>query len=46
MESLPKPSQGWTKADRDKFFNTFGAVLDFCIPIRTVAKCPQTGDQE
>lgn len=33
LEELPDASDGWTKADRDKFYMTFGTVLDFCIPI-------------
>ncbi len=33
LESLPDASEGWAKADRDKFYMTFGTVLDFCIPI-------------
>ena len=31
--SLPSQEQGWTKGQRDKFLETFGAVLDFCFPI-------------
>lgn len=46
LESLPESSHGWTKADRDKFYTTFGTVLDFCIPIRTVAQMHETGSQE
>jgi hypothetical protein len=34
LESLPDPADGWTQADRNKFYTTFGTVLDFCIPIR------------
>jgi hypothetical protein len=33
LKSLPTNGQGWTQEQRDKFFETFGAVLDFCIPI-------------
>ncbi|MCH8863298.1 MAG: DUF5343 domain-containing protein [Proteobacteria bacterium] len=33
LASLPPEGQGWTQGQRDKFVNTFGAVLDFCIPI-------------
>lgn len=33
LDSLPDPEGGWTQDERNKFFNTFGTVLDFCIPI-------------
>lgn len=33
LASLPQ-SGGWTEAEREKFMTTFGAVLDFVIPIR------------
>ncbi len=33
LGSLPPDGQGWTQDDRDKFFETFGVVLDFCFPI-------------
>lgn len=46
LESLPDASVGWTKADRDKFYSTFGTVLDFCIPIRSAAQMHETGGQE
>jgi hypothetical protein len=34
MESLPNPMEGWTKASRDKFVQTFGIVLDYSIPVK------------
>lgn len=33
LQSLPANGKSWTQAQRDKFYKTFGAVLDFCIPI-------------
>lgn len=27
------PSRGWSKTDRDKFLQTFAAVVDFCYPL-------------
>lgn len=33
LQSLPANGQDWTQEARDKFYTTFGAVLDFCIPI-------------
>lgn len=33
LESLPDAEEGWTKDERDKFYSTFGTVLDFCIPV-------------
>lgn len=34
LASLPTDGGGWTKADRDRFVATFGAVLDFCFPVQ------------
>jgi hypothetical protein len=31
--SLPANGESWTKAERDRFVATFGAVLDFCFPV-------------
>lgn len=33
LESLPAEDEGWSQNERDKFYATFGAVLDFCFPI-------------
>jgi hypothetical protein len=33
LTSLPPGGSGWSKLRRDQFLMTFGAVLDFCIPI-------------
>lgn len=33
LQSLPPNGQSWTQEARDKFYTTFGAVLDFCVPI-------------
>ena len=33
LESLPDPEKGWTQERRDKFYKTFGTILDFCFPI-------------
>lgn len=33
LSSLPSDGEGWTQGQRDKFMETFGAVLDFCFPI-------------
>src|SRR5690606_35145856 len=33
LKSLPPSGQGWTQEMRDKFYETFGTVLDFCYPI-------------
>lgn len=38
LASLPGDGAGWTKADRDRFVATFGAVLDFCYPVITAAR--------
>jgi len=44
LVSLPDPSMGWIKADRDKFLVAFTAVLDFAIP--TVAAVRREPDIE
>jgi hypothetical protein len=46
LASLPDPDTGWTQADRNKFYTTFGTVLDFCIPIKTAAQMNENGGQE
>lgn len=33
LQSLPANGQSWTQDARDKFYKTFGAVLDFCFTI-------------
>ena len=33
LDSLPDPEEGWTLDERNKFYDTFGTVLDFCIPV-------------
>lgn len=34
LSSLPKNGESWSKADRDRFVQTFAAVLDFCFPVQ------------
>ena len=36
------PANGWTQADRKKFVDAFGVVLDICVPIREEDERPQT----
>jgi hypothetical protein len=44
LTKLP-PDQGeWTKAERDKFLTTFGAVLDFCFAVVEKPK-KEAGDE-
>lgn len=33
LQSLPANGRSWTQEERDKFYTTFGAVLDFCFTI-------------
>jgi hypothetical protein len=33
LTSLPSPDEGWSKAKRDRFVQTFAAVLDYCFPV-------------
>jgi hypothetical protein len=44
LESLPPEGEGWAKERRNKFYHTFGTVLDFCIPIIEQVITP--GDDE
>jgi hypothetical protein len=46
LQSLPSTSNGWTQEKRDSFYNTFGTVLDFCIPIVAAEKVGQNNDGE
>lgn len=34
LQSLPSKEEGWTQDKRNQFLTTFGAVIDFCIPVR------------
>ncbi len=34
LESLPNNGGSWSRSRRDKFVETFGAVLDFCYPVQ------------
>ncbi|MBA3678375.1 MAG: DUF5343 domain-containing protein [Sphingosinicella sp.] len=43
LASLPSQGAGWPKDQRDKFYATFGAVLDFCFPIME-ARTPKEND--
>lgn len=44
LASLPANGSGWTKAERDRFATTFGAVLDFCYPVRAAEPQKQAAD--
>jgi hypothetical protein len=48
LSSLPSSGISWTKAERDRFMVTFGAVLDFCYPVdnRPKRKAEQENDEE
>jgi len=48
VQSLPPVGEGWTKAERDKFVTTFGAVLDFVYPIveASAKQSPDPDDDE
>lgn len=34
LAALPPEGNGWSQEDRDRFYKTFGTLLDFCFPIR------------
>lgn len=38
LASLPTAGGSWTKADRDRFMMTFGAVIDFSFPVAPAGK--------
>lgn len=44
MASLPAIGQAWTKERREAFVATFGAVVDFCFPIREERLAPPGDD--
>lgn len=46
LQSIPSPQMGWTQETRDKFLTTFGAVLDFVIPIKSAAQINLATDEE
>jgi hypothetical protein len=46
LASIPTTDRGWTQAQRDKFYATFGTVLDFSIPIKTEQELNENGGQE
>jgi len=46
LTSLPGNGSGWSKATRDRFITTFGAVLDFCIPIVEETSNRETADAD
>lgn len=46
LASMPNEGQGWTQEDRDKFVNTFKAVLDFCFPIIEKTASGQEEDEQ
>jgi hypothetical protein len=33
IQSIPPAEIGWTQAERDKFYGTFGTLLDYAVPI-------------
>jgi len=43
MASLPTGGEGWTQATRDRFVESFKAVLDFCVPVVEPA---ESGEEE
>lgn len=47
LSSLPPEGQGWSQERRNKFVDTFGAVIDFCFPIvEQPAPDSDTSEQE
>ena len=46
LRSLPSEETGWSRAQRDKFHNAFGVMLDFCFPIVSEASAKtETADE-
>jgi hypothetical protein len=46
LAAIPLDGSGWTKAKRESFMATFGAVLDFTVPIREKEPEPPDGGDE
>lgn len=46
LASLPAVGDSWTKAERDRFVTTFGAVLDFCFPVAAGQKLKPREDTD
>jgi hypothetical protein len=46
IASLPDAKVGWTAADRDRFLNTFRAVLDYSIPVVEKPAQNESGDPD
>lgn len=46
LASLPPNGSTWTKAERDRFVLTFGAVIDFCFPVDTGRQKPKHLEEE
>ncbi|MGA8402920.1 MAG: DUF5343 domain-containing protein, partial [Stellaceae bacterium] len=46
LTSLPRNGAGWSQVTRDRFMTTFGAVLDFCIPIVEETADAEAADTE
>ena len=44
LASLPAQGDSWTKEERDSFYATFGAVLNFCFPV-TATGTPKASQQ-
>lgn len=46
LASLPTNGQSWPKQERDRFLQTFGAVLDFCFPVDNRQRQKENAEQE
>lgn len=46
LASLPENGQSWPKQERDRFLQTFGAVLDFCFPVDNRQRQKEHAEQE
>lgn len=45
LKKLPLDGSGWTQQERDSFYKTFGAVLDFAYPVGTKS-APEDADED
>lgn len=44
LTALPSEGSGWSQESRDRFYNTFGTLLDFCFPIRDMENDEPEGE--
>lgn len=46
LSTLPPTGEGWTQKERERFFATFSAVLDYCFPLKEEDHSKETVAEE